>query len=176
MQTHSFADLHELLRGTVKQIDRVGSPDSLILHGIAQKLHWLANRVERRLDRLFWHSVQMARLGPDIHFAVSREVREPFRTGRVIVLHLEPFKPGIAIGWLSKPDIDPYDDNAISEHVRRAVSLRKPTQKELDEFDDEVLHGPGKPTGLRFSATRGGAARGGSSGRVDVTRDAWTDL
>ena len=135
MRTHSLADLPAALRDFAD---------------------WLDARGFKKLDRLFWHRVTMARFGPDIHFAVSREVDDPYRTGRAIILHLEPFRTGIAIGWYGKPDIDPYDDNAVAEHVRRAVTVREPSRKELDEFDDtRKLHGPGRPVGLRFGATGG---------------------
>lgn len=122
----------------------------------------------KRWDRLFWHKVRMARLGPDIHFAVSREVEEPFRVARCAVLHLEPFRTGIVIGWYAKPTIDAEDDNAVAEHVRRALTTRPPSNKELAAFDDERLHGPGRPTGLRFSATGSGAlGLPGSRPRMD---------
>jgi hypothetical protein len=98
----------------------------------------------------------MARLGPDIHFAVSREVEEPFRVGKVVILHLEPFRTGIAIGWYARPTVNIYDENAVTDALRRAVTVREPTQKELEDFDDErKLHGPGKPVGLRIGATGG---------------------
>lgn len=134
MRTSSFADLHVALREAARLLSRA------------------ANRVEK-MDRLFWHKVRMSRFGPDIHFAVSREIEEPFRTARCVILHLEPFRTGIVIGWYAKPTIDTEDDNAVAEHVRRAVTTRPPTEKELAAFDDERLHGPGRPGGLRFGAT-----------------------
>lgn len=140
MRTHSFADLSGALRDLADWLDG---------HGL------------KKLDRLFWHKVRMARFGPDIHFAVNREVEAPYRTGKVLILHLEPFRTGVAIGWYDRPDIDVYDDNAVFEHMRRAVTTREPTRKELDEFDDErKLHGPGRPVGLRFGATGGIQVRG----------------
>lgn len=149
MRTHSLADL----------------PGAL--HDLAD---WLESRT-KRLDRFFWHTVRMARFGPDIHFATNREVEEPYRTGKVVILHLEPFRTGIALGWYARPVIDAYDDNAVSEHVRRAVTVREPSQKELEAYDDDVLHGPGKPAGLRFSATGGSPARGGRPGPGMVAAD-----
>lgn len=140
MRTHSLADLPGALRDLADWLDG---------HGF------------EKLDRLYWHKVRMARLGPDVHFARTREIEEPYRTGRSVVFHLEPFRPGIVIGWYGKPTVDPYDENAVSEALRRAVTIRKPTQKELDDFDDErKLHGPGKPVGLRFGATGGIQVRG----------------
>lgn len=160
MRTHSFADLHEPIRVPVRVLDSVGSPDSLILHYSALWLHKTADYVQKRVrktDRLFWHRVRMARFGPDLHFAVTREVVEPFRVGRAVILHLEPFKPGIAIGWYGKPYLD--ESEALTLAIR---PQRPPTKQELDNYDDGKLHGPGKPVGLRFSATRGreGHARG----------------
>lgn len=139
MRTHSLADL----------------PGAL--HGFADML----DRRMRRLDRLFWHKVRMARFGPDIHFARSREIEEPYRVARCVILHLEPFRTGVCIGWYAKPTVDPFDDNAVSEALRRAVTVREPTRKELDDFNDvRKLHGPGRPVGLRFGATGGIRVRG----------------
>lgn len=155
MRTHSLADLSGALRDFADWLDGKGLP---------------------KLDRFFWHKVRMARFGPDIHFAPNREVDEPYRTGKVMVLHLEPFKTGIALGWYARPTVDLYDDNAISEHVRRAMTVRTPSRKEIDEFDDErKLHGPGRPVGLRFSATRGGTLRRGPQRRVVIDGDAGPD-
>lgn len=144
MRTHSFADSHVALRGAARLLTRA------------------ANRVEK-LDRLFWHKVRMSRFGPDIHFAVSREVEEPFRVARCVVLHLEPFRTGLVLGWYDEGLEDPDDLNAASEALRRAVSLRKPTRKELENFDDAKLHGPGRPGGLRFGATGSGTVGSGGS-------------
>lgn len=140
MRTHSLADLPGALRDLAD---------------------WLDGKGFKKLDRLYWHKVRMARFGPDVHFARSREVEEPYRVGRSVILHLEPFRTGIVIGWYAKPTVNLYDDNAVSEALRRAVTVRNPTQEELDDFDDErKLHGPGKPVGLRFGATGGVQVRG----------------
>lgn len=168
MRTHSLADLHSPLRAPVRALDSIGSPDSLTLHYSALWLHQLANLLERKmrgLDRLFWHRVRMARFGPDIHFAPSREIEEPFRVGKAVILHLEPFSRGLAIGW--------YRNTSLSEFeaLRRALSLRDPTQQELDDLDDDKLQGPGRQrSGLRFSATSGSSVRreGAGAGMVVV--------
>lgn len=145
MRTHSFADSHGALRGAARLLVKA------------------ANWVEKQ-DRFFWHKVRLARFGPDIHFALSREVEEPFRVAHCVVLHLEPFRPGIVLGWYDKTEIDADDDNEIAEHLRRALTLRKPTQKELDSFDDSKPHGTGRPGNLRSgAATRSPAGRAGTS-------------
>ena len=165
MRTHSLADLSGALRWLAKPLESAAlkMPYLWMFFALADAA-WHIHKVRRKvakLDRLFWHKVRMARFGPDVHFAVSREIDEPYRTARCIILHLEPFRTGIAIGWYGKAVIDVFDDNAIAEHVRRAVTVRKPTQKELDEFDDErKIHGPGRPVGLRFGATGGVSVRG----------------
>lgn len=144
MRNHSFADSHGALREAARLLVKA------------------ANWVEKQ-DRFFWHKVRMARFGPDIHFPVNREIEEPFRVARCVALHLEPFRPGIVFGWYARPTIDPEDDNAVAEHFRRAVTVRKPTEKELEAFDDEARHGPGthKPPRLRTGATSGVAVREG---------------
>jgi hypothetical protein len=105
--------------------------------------------VPKRFDRLFWHRVRMARFGPDIHFARSYEIEEPFRLGKCLVLHLEPFRTGLVLGW--------YSREGQEEHValRRAVSLRKPSQRDLDVFDENVTQRPSEHVGIRFSASGG---------------------
>jgi hypothetical protein len=157
MRTHSLADLQSPLRAPVRALDSIGSPDSITLHYSALWLHQLANLLERKmrgLDRLFWHRVRMARFGPDVHFAISRELDDPFRVGKAVILHLEPFTRGVAIGWYRNTGL------SESEALRRAVSLRDPTQQELDDLDEDKLHGPGKQrSGLRFSATGGSPVR-----------------
>lgn len=159
MRTHSLADLHEPIRVPVRVLDSVGSPDSLLLHYSALWLHKTANFVQkhaRRADRLFWHRVRMARFGPDLHFAITREIKEPFRVGRAVIFHLEPFKPGIAVGWYGRPYLD--ESEALTLAIRPE---RPPTKQELDNYDDDKLHGPGKPVGLRFSATSSREVHGG---------------
>lgn len=154
MRTTSLADLHALLRGPVRLLDSIGSPDSPTLHYSALWLHKLANRVERRvrrLDRFFWHTVRMARFGPDFHTAPSQETREPYRTGRCLILHLEPFRTGLVLGWYGKTGMEEFE--ALTRAVR---PKRPPTAKELENYDEYKLHGPGRPGGLRFSATSGG--------------------
>lgn len=105
--------------------------------------------VPKRFDRFFWHRVRMSRFGPDVHFARSYEIEEPFRAARCVILHLEPFSTSLVLGWYSRDGQD--------EHValRRAVSLRRPTQKELDVFDESVTQRPSEHAGIRFSATGG---------------------
>src|SRR5262249_32242852 len=125
MRTLSFADSSEALRWLARPLERAAlKMPSLwlffVLADAAWGIHKLRRRVEK-LDRLFWHRVRMARFGPDIHFAVSREVEEPYRVARCVVLHLEPFKTGVVVGWYGKPKIDPNDYNAVSEALRRAV-------------------------------------------------------
>ena len=105
--------------------------------------------VPKRFNRFFWHTVRMSRFGPDIHFATSREIEDPYRVGKAVVLHLEPFRPGLVLGWYGKEGLPEF------EALRRAVSLRDPTEQELRNFDENELHGPRRPTGLRFSATGG---------------------
>lgn len=156
MRTHSLADLPDVLRNVADILER---------------------RNIKRLDRLFWHTIKMRRFGPDVHFAMSREIREPYRVGRCIILHLEPFKTGIVLGWYSKGN---YKEH---EALMRALSLRDPTDEELDAFDDEKLHGsrfaPGRPLRLRSSASGSGTmgtepeirmAHAGSAGVDGVTR------
>lgn len=162
MRTHSLADLHTPLRSPIRALDSVGAPDSLVLHYSALWLHKLADRVQRatrRTDRFFWHHVRMARFGPDVHFTVSREIQEPFRVARAIVFHLEPFRPGIVLGWYGKPHLD--ESEALTLAIR---PQRPPTKQELDNYDDAKLHGPGRPIGLRFSATSSGEVHGGRPG------------
>lgn len=140
MRTHSLADL----------------PGAI--HGFAD---WLDKRT-RKLDRLFWHKVRMARLGPDVHFAVNHEIEEPYRVGRVIVLHLEPFRTGLAIGWYGKTGLPEH------EALLRAITTQQPTQRDFDDFDDDVLQRPG---GLRFSASyRSAVERRGPGPGVDDPR------
>lgn len=170
MRTTSLADVHELLRGPVRVLDNLGSPDSLILRYAALGLHQLANRVERkvrRLDRLFWHRVRMARFGPDVHFATNREIEPPYRVGHAVILHLEPFRTGVVIGWYGKTRLEEFE--ALTRAVR---PQRPPTKQELDNYDERKLHGPGKPTGLRFSTAGSGASRPGSGYRVAGPDDA----
>lgn len=127
---------------------------ALALADCSDRLRKAARRAEK-LDRLFWHPVRMARLGPDVHFAVNREIEEPYRTGRCVVLHLEPFRTGLVVGWYGRERLGEF------EALRRAVSLSDPTQKQLDDFDDDKLHGPGQPGRLRFGAAGGSGQRGG---------------
>lgn len=127
------------------------------------RTHTLADLpgVSRRFDRLYFQRVRMRRFGPDVHFATSREIDPPYRVGKAVILHLEPFRTGIVIGWYAEATVNPFDDNEVSEVLRRAVTVRTPTQQELDDFDDErKLHGPGRPVGLRFGATGGVTIRG----------------
>ena len=114
--------------------------------------------VPKRFDRLFWHRVRMSRFGPDVHFATTREIEEPFRVARCVVLHLEPFRTGLAIGWYKDSGLDEFE--ALTLAVRPE---RPPTKQELDEYDDSRMHGPGAG-GLRFSATSSLPSRERQSG------------
>jgi hypothetical protein len=158
MRTHSLADSAGALRGLSGLMARAANRmpyywGALALAECSARLRRGARRTEK-LDRLFWHQARMARFAPDIHFAVNREIEEPFRVARCVVLHLEPFRPGLVVGWYGRQRLDEYDA------LCHAVTLRTPTRKDLDAYDDEKLHGPGKPVGLRFSATVGGPLRG----------------
>lgn len=115
--------------------------------------------VPQRFDRLFFHTVRMSRFAPDVHFAVNHEIEEPFRRGRCLVLHLEPFRTGLVIGW--------YPRNGLTENaaLQGAMRLRRPTQEELDDFDEDVTQRFGQRPGIRTGATAGGAVRPGGHGR-----------
>lgn len=180
MRTYSFADSSGALRVLARPVEwaALKMPATGLFFALADAawaIHRLRRKVEK-LDRLFWQKLPMARLGPDIHFATSREIEEPFRVARCLVLHLEPFRTGVVVGWFDKGLEDPEDENAVSEALRRAVSLRNPTRQELDAFDDSIPHGTGKPGGLRYGATGGSPVRGGGPGpRMVITGDAGAD-
>lgn len=114
--------------------------------------------VPKRFDRLFWHKVRMARFGPDIHFATTREIEEPFRVARCVVLHLEPFRTGLAIGWYKHSGLEEFE--ALTLAVRPE---RPPTKQELESYDDNRMHGP-RAGGIRFSATNSLPSRPGGPG------------
>lgn len=159
MRTYSLADSAEALRALAGASAHGASrvpfyPVALALAECSMRLRRGARHAEK-LDRLFWHTVRMARFGPDIHFAVNREIDEPYRTGRCVILHLEPFRPGLVIGWYGRQRHDEY------EALHRAVTMRAPTRKDLDAYDEEKLHGPGRPGGLRFGTAGSSAVRGG---------------
>lgn len=147
MRTHTLADLPGAMR------DLAG---------------WLEPKL-KRMDRLYVQRVRMARFGPDVHFATTREIEDPFRVGKSVILHLEPFRPGIVIGWYSKDGLPEH------EALLRAVTTNAPPREDLDEFDEDVLQKPAADGGLRYSQTFGSAVRvGRPDAGVDAARNVRT--
>ncbi len=132
------------------------------MHGRVDALDLLMRKTF--VTRFYVSVVPLKRYAPP-HTARGQEIDEPYRYTRSLILHVPPFRRGIAVGLWSKTGLK--EDEAML----RAVRTRPPTQSELEFWDGDHTRDVSFSHGVRSRVRQG---RPGL--RDGATRDAGSDV
>jgi hypothetical protein len=98
-------------------------------HGV---LDWVESHTPRFVSRFFTTRLHVRTWTPPVWVSVTREIDEPFRKSRTLIVHVLPHT-AYGVGFWSKTG-EP-EHRALLKAVRPGL---KTTEEDIDEFDETI--------------------------------------